>query len=469
VRGNPSASSGIFFTAPQTRLAMRHTASIQGAEVVRKGRLGRLVRLGGMAAGMAGDAASAGASLATRGKEKAAAALHRNAAERMARTFGEMKGLPMKVGQLMSYIDEAIPPEHRHVYASILGQLQATSPELPWDEMEPVLTMELGPLDGLFQVFDQAPIAAASIGQVYAATLHDGREVVVKVQYPGIAEAVAADLGNAATLVNTLTAMMPNTDVHHFLEDTSARILEECDYIAEAKNQRWFAQRWAGDAQVVVPNVLLDLCTERVLVSERLHAMRWPDMMEVCGAEAKSAYGRVIFRFVFQSLYDDGVFNADPHPGNYLFFPDGRVGFIDFGCVQRYTNETRTGVTALRDAVVAGTRGPALRGPMDAAFGLPKDHMDDAMWDLLEQYILLTLEPLVAPQPYQFGSDYTARMAKFTIEAKLSMTKKWLKLGFHDARAEGVVFMSRINFGLSSILAKLQTQADWPAELSPQR
>ena len=221
---------------------------------MRRGRLKRLMRLGGMAAGLAADAEGAAGDLVAHGNEKAQELFHRQTAERLLRVLGEMKGLPLKAGQLLSYIDEAIPPEHRKVYEEVLGRLQHSSPPVAWEEMEVVLREELGDLGKHFADFDQTPIAAASIGQVYRAELHDGRQVVVKVQYPGIAEAFEADLANVDVLVSTFDALLPGLSFRDFVGDIIERVNEELDYIREAENQAAFAAAWAEDPSVRVPD-----------------------------------------------------------------------------------------------------------------------------------------------------------------------------------------------------------------------
>lgn len=424
-----------------------------------------------MAAGLVGDAAGAGTRLVTFSTDKAAASLHRHAAERMLKVLGDMKGLPLKAGQMLSYIDEIIPEDHRHYYADTLGKLQMHTPSMDWPEVEDIFIEEFegsGPLE-LFRDFDPEPIAAASIGQVYHAVLRDGSEVAVKVQYPGVAEAIKSDIDNIDVLVSAMSHVMSQGDFSHFVEDITRRVLEECDYERELANQRDFYYCWLDDDQVFIPKVYEELSRRRVLVTEFVHALEWKEMLGAAPAELKSHYGRVIFRFVFQSLFRYGMFNADPHPGNYLFHPDGRITFIDFGCVQRYRQEQADALEELRDAVLDGARGDELRPVARRVFGVPED-LDEEMARILVEYLDLTFEPVTSPQPYTFTRAYSQKLIKKAMEAKLVMNKKL----FQGKRAYpldlertdgGIAFLGRINFGLGSILTTLGTEADFRALL----
>ena len=438
--------------------------------MMRKGRLARLARLGGMAMGLVGDAATATTHLVTDTAKGAAGTFHRQAAQRMLRVFGDMKGLPLKAGQMLSYIDEILPEEHRHIYTKMLGGLQMHTPPMGWEVVEAVFKEELdgrGP-EEVFATFDHEPIAAASIGQVYLARLQDGTEVAVKVQYPGVAEAIRSDLDNMESLVSAMSVVMPRADLNHFVEEIVHTLADECDYELEAASQAEFAARWADDPLVVVPAVLPQYSARRVLTSEFLHAQEWAEMLETATPELKRGYSETIFRFVFQSLFCYGMFNGDPHPGNYLFYPDGRVAFIDYGCVQRYSDEQSAGLRALRDAVLVQERGPRFRELLDAAFGLPAD-LDPEVHDLLEDYMHLSFEPATEPQPYRFERVYTRRLLEMGMEAKKVMTKRMIfgrNANPFQKQTASIAFLGRINFGLGSILAKLGQPADYRAILA---
>ncbi len=434
---------------------------------MRKGRLARLARLGGMAAGLATDAVGAGGALVTSGANAAARKVHEKAARRMLAVFGDMKGLPLKAGQMLSYIDEFIPDEHRHIYEETLGKLQRETPPMPWQAIEAVFVEDFGrPADELFAHFDREPIAAASIGQVYAATTHDGRDVVVKVQYPDVVDALNSDLANIGVLTSAMTTILPGMDVQSIIDDVTTRLLDECDYGAELRNQRAFREVWLGDPGVNVPEPVDELCSDRVLTSERVRgAWTWQQMLAEASDEQKSAYGNIIFRFVFGSLFEHGMFNADPHPGNYLFHPDGAVSFIDYGSVAIFGADQRAAFQELRRGVLRGDSGPAFEAELRTAFGMPDD-LDPEVYARVETYLRRVFEPVTEPQPYRWTRDYSKELLKQTLLLKNEMSMKLIRgrkaYPLDPAKSDGgIAFLGRIVFGLGSILATLRTEGDF--------
>lgn len=429
----------------------------------RKGRAGRLASLGALAARVGGSAVGMVGKRVTAGREQALEALHRRTAEQLFETMAQMKGLPMKVGQILSFMDGLVPPEYQRIYGEILARLQINAKPLPWEEMQAVLEADLGrPHTEVFSSFDSEPIAAASIGQVYGAELLDGRPVAVKIQYPGIAEALQSDLRNAGAMARTIQAVMPNVQSGVMIRDFLERIGEECDYRREAENMQLFAARWVGDARVLIPAVEPELCGERVLVSElmvgqRLDEVALPSMADQA---RRSAIGQVLFWFVFRSLLGHGMFNADPHPGNFLFPGDDRVVFLDFGCVQYFDAEGRAAMRAVIEAVLDGQRGEALWTVIAAALEFPDD-TSLPLRELIERYVLYCFEPALQPQPYRFTREYTSRLSELTIDAKMTIAKHLLKVGWRDPQRRGLSLLSRILFGMNSLLATLEAEADW--------
>ena len=418
---------------------------------LRKGRISRLAQLGGMAVGVGADLA----------RSTVQERFHRQAAQRLAAVLGEMKGLPLKMGQMLSYIDDVIPPEQRAVYQEVLGSLQDRAVTFPFEAMEEVLVAELGAApDELFDDFEREPIAAASIGQVYRARF-EGREVAVKVQYPGVAEALVADLANIESLTLAMSAILPGTDLRPMLEDATSKLSEELDYTLEAESQELFRGWWADDTRCSVPAVVPERSARRVLTSEFVKARSWEEMLASTGREERCRIGLDIWRFVFGSLHHHRAFNADPHPGNYLFSRDGVV-FLDFGCVQRFDRQTVEGMATMRNASIAGADSATLRALTAEHMGL---EIQDATWPLFESYLRLTMEPVAGPQPFKFTRAYTEKLMREAMDAKQSMMKKALRHGVPVMRRPGMIFMSRINVGLASILAQLGTEADWRAEI----
>jgi len=271
----------------------------------------------------------------TRDPEEAAQALeqrHLDVAEQMVETLGRMKGAAMKIGQLASFIDtEFLPPEYRDLYQDKLATLRSTAPPMPWKKVRGVLDEEWEePVEELFEDFEHDAAAAASIGQVHRAVLPDGRLVAVKVQYPGVASAIAADMQNAGLILRLAKAFAPGLDAKAAAAELKERVMEELDYELEAQNQRAFARGYRGHPFIHVPDVVTRLSTERVLVSEWVDGAGFDEVRELPQPE-RDRFGEIVFRFCFGSIYHLQHFNADAHPGNYLLMPDGRVAFLDFG------------------------------------------------------------------------------------------------------------------------------------------
>jgi predicted unusual protein kinase regulating ubiquinone biosynthesis (AarF/ABC1/UbiB family) len=225
--------------------------------------------------------------------------------------------------------------------------LRESAPRVPFRDMEKVIERELGDrISNVFCEFDRDAAAAASIGQVYRARLHDGRRVAVKVQYPGVAAAVRADLQNLGLLMRAGNRFAPGLDAGAMASEIRERITEELDYEHEAQTQRTFARRWRGHPLIVIPDVVTALCRERVLVTEWVDGISFK-RLGVAPRVTRDRVGEIVFRFFFGSLYRFGQFSGDPHPGNFLLLEDGRVAFLDFGMtktVPRATIEAELGV-----------------------------------------------------------------------------------------------------------------------------
>ena len=329
-------------------------------EEIPTGRLRRTARVGGLVAGQAARAAATRAANVTRSEPGARAAAERRqaeAAEQIVEVLGQMKGAAMKVGQVASFIDTgAFPPEVQERFQAKLAELRDAAPRVSFPQMRKVIEGDLGaPVDELFAAFEPEAVAAASIGQVYRAELHDGRRVAVKVQYPGVAAAVRADLQNIGLLLRAAKRIAPGMDPKAIAGEIRERVSEELDYEHEAQNQRAFARAWRGHPFIVVPEVVGELCSERVLVTEWVHGMGFEDVRRLPIA-ARDRMGEIVLRFFFGSVYRTGHFSGDPHPGNFLLMPDGRVAFLDFGMTKAVPREqTAAEVEVLR----AGMSGDA--------------------------------------------------------------------------------------------------------------
>ena len=258
--------------------------------------------------------------------------------EHVVEVLGAMKGPAMKVGQMASMLDlGGLPPEELEGLQATLGELRDRAPQAPFKEMRKVIEQDLDDrLGNLFAEFESDAAAAASIGQVYRARLHDGREVAVKVQYPHVAGAVRSDLQNLGMILRAAKRFAPGLDPKATALEMRERISEELDYEHEAQAQRTFARRWRGHPFIVIPKVVTDLCRARVLVTEWIDGIDFEQLKEAPQA-ARDRVGEIILRFFYGSLYRFGQFSGDPHPGNFRLQRDGRVAFLDFGMTKTVT------------------------------------------------------------------------------------------------------------------------------------
>jgi predicted unusual protein kinase regulating ubiquinone biosynthesis (AarF/ABC1/UbiB family) len=312
-------------------------------DAIPRGRLRRTAKVGGLVGGQTVRGYATKAANLTRSAEDRQVAVERRQieeAEKVVDVLGHMKGVAMKVGQVASFIDlEGLPPEARDRFQAKLASLRDSAPRFDFKQMRKVIEADLGErLEDVFAEFEPEAVAAASIGQVYRARLDDGRRVAVKVQYPRVAAAVRADLQNIGLLLRAAKRIAPSLDVKAVAAELRERLGEELDYEHEAQSQRAFARRYGGHPFIVIPKVLSELSGERVLVSEWIDGVEFEDVKRLDRA-ARDRFGEIVFRFFFGSLYRDGHFSGDPHPGNYQLLDDGRVAFMDFGMTKRIAPE----------------------------------------------------------------------------------------------------------------------------------
>ena len=431
-------------------------------ESVRRGRLSRGVPLLALAARQ-GLGRVAGK--LTRNERKKLDRFTREA-ERYVLVLGDMKGVAMKIGQMVSFIDAGgVPEQYRVAYQQIVGALQANAPAMPFDTVRVVLERELErPTDRAFAWIDEHAMAAASIGQVHAARLHDGREVVIKVQYPGVDDAIRADLQNAeligalAGLGAKVSPIRMTAEPKVIAEEIIERISEELDYRIEATNQTTFRSHYEDHPYIRIPEVVHDLSTERVLVMDRHDGLRWTDAVDQ-PEDIKNTWGEVISRFVFGSLYDFGEFNADPHPGNYLFHDDGSVTFLDFGCVKRYTPDQLEKMRRMSTAVFDNDAEATLRAFQDLGC-IPRKTK------LAPQHVLDYWAPIWDPGRGAASFTFTPEQVASTIEHNFDAFGKYgdvvRSMGI-SREAKDFLFLMRIQIGLYSVLGALHATGNWRA------
>src|ERR1700760_2492388 len=338
-----------------------------------KGRIRRSAKLGSIIGTQGARYAGTKAANVARSEEAGQEKLeqrHLETAMKMVGALGQMKGAAMKLGQFASFIDtEFIPEEYREIYQEQLGKLRSEAPAMPWEQVVKVLEEEYDgePLSEYFAEIEHEAFAAASIGQVHRAELLDGRAVAVKIQYPGIAEAMEADLRNAGTLVRLAKAIAPGLDAKAIAEEIRERMMEELDYEYEAQNQRTFSRAYRDHPFIYVPEVIPRISRRRVLVTELVEGIGFDAIKELPHEqrsrfgeivfrgrlgpihvlarikerppEQASRFGEIVFRGSFGSIYHLQQFNADPHPGNYILMNDGRVAFLDFGMTKKLDRE----------------------------------------------------------------------------------------------------------------------------------
>lgn len=381
-------------------------------------------------------------------REAHARALEAEAAREVAQAMGNMKGALMKLGQIISFMDEAVP----EVMRAELTKLQAQAPPMPWELVDATLRVELGDdYEKRLKKIEQQPLASASIGQVHRGELRDGTRVAIKVQYPGVDRAIAADIENVDVLCSMIQAVTPTSDVRPQVEEIRARLSEELDYEKEADNQETFRKIYEGDPGIVVPRVFLEHSTRRVLVTELIEgAAGFYEFCEQGSAEDKSAAVRTIHRFAFDSIYFHYIFNGDPHPGNYLFLPGGRVAFLDFGCVKRFLPQFVDELRKLNQLYLEGERAAYREQMIAMRYILPTayDKVDaDWLWAYMRYYYL----PLIEDAPFLM----TAEHCKKAIEAMFGPAMRKLNM------PGDFVLLNRINFGLNSVFARLGAYENW--------
>ena len=306
-----------------------------GVSDVPKNPMTRAAKMARLPIGLAGRTAiGVGKRIGGRPAEIVAQEIQQRTAEQIFRVLGELKGGAMKLGQALSIFEAALPPEIASPYRATLTKLQEAAPPLPTRTVHQVLTRELGEdWRDFFAEFSDTPAAAASIGQVHEAVWHDGRRVAVKIQYPGAGRALIGDFNQLSRAGRLFGMLMPGLDVKPLLDELKDRISEELDYELEAMSQQMFADAYAGDPDIYVPNVVM--ATGQVLVSDWMDGTPLSRIIAEGSKEQRDKAGILLVRFLFSGPSRAGLLHADPHPGNFRLLDDGRLGVLDFGAVDR--------------------------------------------------------------------------------------------------------------------------------------
>jgi predicted unusual protein kinase regulating ubiquinone biosynthesis (AarF/ABC1/UbiB family) len=376
------------------------------------GRIGRVAPLVGLAGRTAGEAVVASLRK-NRAPARSKEAMHARAAERYVQRLGHSRGVLMKAGQILSMTmpESTVEGDAKGVYQRAFAKLFDDAPPMPTRVAVATIERELArPLPEMFASFEPKPLAAASIGQVHAATLHDGTRVAVKVQYPGVEQAIRADLANTellGTFLQLLLTLVPNlanVDVRGMTREISDRIGEEIDYLIEAVNQQEFADAYRGHPFIRIPEIHHDLTTRRVLTMQLIDGMRYAEA-RLADQQLRDQWAEAIFRFIYGSLGRLSVNNADPHPGNYLFHPDGTVTFLDFGCVKRLDRPQVDEMVEMVRLILAEDAEAMYRFTIRTGLLRPDAKVDPA--DLLSM-LAGTYSFGTQPQPFTFTPELMA-------------------------------------------------------------
>jgi predicted unusual protein kinase regulating ubiquinone biosynthesis (AarF/ABC1/UbiB family) len=432
---------------------------IRDEKPIPTGRIRRTAAVGGLVGGQLARGYATKAVNLARSEEAGDAATGRRrlkSAEQVVEVLGRMKGPAMKVGQLASFIDfSGLPPADAEGFQSKLASLRDSAPRVTFAEMQKVIERDLGrPLPDLFAEFEPEATAAASIGQVYRARLHDGREVAVKVQYPGIGTAVRADLQNLGLLLRAARRFAPGLDVQATAIEIRERITEELDYEHEAQAQRSFARRWRGHPFIVVPEVVTELCRDHVLVTEWIDGAGF-EQVKAAGEATCDRFGEIIFRFFFGSLYRFGQFSGDPHPGNFLLTPDGRVAFIDFGMTKKIPRRALAIELSVLRAALEGNATAVYDGFATLGFF----DRDDAR--IRPERLLAHVRALNGW--YAEDADFTITpeyVSKLMVDAGDPRSEYWDMMR-HETLPPDSLFSNRMQGMTLGVLGQLRATANW--------
>jgi predicted unusual protein kinase regulating ubiquinone biosynthesis (AarF/ABC1/UbiB family) len=372
-------------------------------------------------------------------------------AEDVARELGNMKGVIMKAGQMLSFILDGLPEAARESLASLQGDVPPMSPRAA----ACVVREELGgEPQQIFLDWSELPVAAASIGQVHKAVLRDGRVVAVKVQYPGIDRAITSDLANAELLYAMFSAVaLKSLDVKGLVEELRARMMDELDYTLEARCQADFAERYRGHPFVHVPDVIPEYSTRRVLVTEWVEGLRWDDFLATADDDTKQRVAEAMFRFIQGAIYRARVFNGDPHPGNYRFHLDGTVSFLDFGLVKRWAPGELETLTPLIDPLLERDANVMTSRMVDAGFLYPDHGLDpQRVWE----YVSAPYTPYLEHE-FTFTSDLASKTLGKLLDLNGPYADVMQKLNLPSS----FVILDRVVWGMTAILGRLGASNRW--------
>jgi predicted unusual protein kinase regulating ubiquinone biosynthesis (AarF/ABC1/UbiB family) len=420
-----------------------------------RGAVSRTARLAALPLGAAGRATlGIGKKLSGRPAEEVDAQLQQRTAEQLFAVLGQLKGGAMKLGQQLSIFEAAVPEEVAGPYREALVKLQEAAPPMPVRTVHAVLAQQLGGRwRERFRDFDDVPAAAASIGQVHRATWRDGRDVAVKIQYPGAGTALMADLNQLARFARLFAAMFPGMEVKPLIAELKARAEEELDYALEADSQRTFAAAYADDDQIVVPRVVAS--APKVIVSEWLEGTPLSRIIAEGTKEQRDRAGLLMTVLHFSGPQRAGLLHADPHPGNFRLLPDGRLGVIDFGATARLPDGHPEPIGRLVRWALEGRAEDVLTDLRAEGFVRPTVEVDAR--GVLD-YLLPFLAPLAVPR-FRFTRAWIQEQASRIGDPRSDASRLGRQLNLPPA----YLLIHRVTIGSIGVLCQLDAEAPYRA------
>lgn len=420
----------------------------------------RTAKLATLPIGLAGrTAVGLGKRVGGKPAEVVAAEVQARTAEQLFKVLGELKGGAMKFGQAMSIFEAAMPEELAGPYRATLTRLQDAAPPMPATTVHKVLATELGPRwRRFFLDFDDTPAAAASIGQVHRAIWKDGREVAVKVQYPGAREALLSDLAQVARVGRMAGGWIPGLDIKPILAELQARVAEELDYSLEAQAQHQFAVAFADDETFAIPQVVKS--TEHLVIGEWIEGVALSSLIADGDKASRDVGARRYLEFLLAGPARAGLLHADPHPGNFRLTADGRFGVLDFGAVKRLPDGMPPQIGALLTLALSGDARGVVDGLREEGFIKSSIELDG---ESLLEYLAPFLEP-VRHTNWTFSRSWMRelfahindpRRPQWSVGLKLNLPPEYLLI--HRVWLGGIAVLCQIE----GEVPVLQVLADW--------
>ena len=418
----------------------------------------RSAKLATLPLGVAGRATlGLGKRLGGKPAEAVALELQQRTAEQLFQVLGQLKGGAMKLGQALSVFEAALPEDLAAPYRAALTKLQEAAPPLPAETVQRVLAQELGVRwRAQFQSFDDVPAAAASIGQVHRAVWSDGRPVAVKIQYPGAGPALLGDLKQLGRLARVFATLAPGLDIQPLLAELTARVTEELDYRLEAESQATFAAAYDGDPEIKVPEVLT--ASERILVTEWMEGMPLSAVIKDGTQEQRDRSALLLARFLFSGPVLAGLLHADPHPGTFRLLPDGRLGVIDFGAVNRLPDGSPEPIGRLVRLALQGDADSVLASLRAEGFVLPSIDVD--AHEVLD-YLLPLLEP-ISVERFRFTREWLRTQAVRVGDPRSPVAQLSRQLNLPPA----YLLIHRVTLGTVGVLCQLNGEAAFREEMA---